>query len=172
MAAKEKRQKRKRAYPKSTCWIHIADGVPIQRRLLSNTWKHSTWDKHKVHNGFSLVPRVIQTVIYDSRERCRMLDASICMLFRERKIGKSMGCKSERKENKADIKLENPKEMGCGLLTCQLVSGRPETRMRNMVRRGRGIEGRSIGPEKFSLRRGPRANCTVSRSPLKSLPSV
>ena len=59
-----------------------------------------------------------------------------------------------------------------GLLTCQLVSGRPEICIRNIVRRGRGRAGRSVGPGKFSLRRGPRANCTVSRSPLKSLPSV
>lgn len=59
-----------------------------------------------------------------------------------------------------------------GLLTCQLVSGRPETNMRKIVRRGRGMLGRSGGPGKFSLRRGPRANWTVSRSPLKSLPSV
>ena len=65
-----------------------------------------------------------------------------------------------------------PVKKGLGLLTCQLVSGRPETIMRKMLRRGRGIPGRSIGPMKFSLRRGPRANCTVSRSPLKSLPSV
>lgn len=61
---------------------------------------------------------------------------------------------------------------GAGLLTCQLVSGRPETSMRKIVRRGRGILGRSIGPGMFSLRRGPRANCTVRRSPLKSLPSA
>lgn len=68
-----------------------------------------------------------------------------------------------------------PKGNGLGLvelLTCQLVSGRPEICIRNMVRRGRGAAGRSVGPGKFSLRRGPRANCTVSRSPLKSLPSV
>jgi hypothetical protein len=59
-----------------------------------------------------------------------------------------------------------------GLLTCQLVSGRPETSMRKIVRRGRGRLGRSIGLGIFSLRRGPRANWTVRRSPLKSLPSV
>ena len=61
---------------------------------------------------------------------------------------------------------------GLGLLTCQLVSGRPEICIRNMVRRGRGAVGRSGGPGKASLRRGPRANCTVRRSPLKSLPSA
>jgi hypothetical protein len=66
----------------------------------------------------------------------------------------------------------HPGRNGLGLLTCQLVSGRPEICIRNMVRRGRGTAGRSWGPGKFSLRRGPRANCTVSRSPLKSLPSV
>jgi hypothetical protein len=66
----------------------------------------------------------------------------------------------------------HPGRNGLGLLTCQLVSGRPEICIRNMVRRGRGTAGRSCGPGKFSLRRGPRANCTVSRSPLKSLPSV
>lgn len=66
-----------------------------------------------------------------------------------------------------------PKGEGGGLLTCQLVSGRPEICIRNMVRRGRGATGRSDGaPGKFSLRRGPRANCTVNLSPLKSLPSA
>lgn len=58
-----------------------------------------------------------------------------------------------------------------GLLTCQLVSGRPEIIIRKIVRRGRGRFGRSVGAGKFSLRRGPLANCTVRRSPLKSLPS-
>ena len=71
---------------------------------------------------------------------------------------------------KCDIREAKTNEVG--LLTCQLVSGSPETTMRKTVRRGRGILGRSIGPGKFSLRRGPRANCTVRRSPLKSLPSV
>ena len=86
---------------------------------------------------------------------------------------KSTGHGSTQEDDTTETeKPGNPKEMGCGLLTCQLVSGRPETSMRNMVRRGRGIGGRSIEPEKVSLRRGPRANCTVSRSPLKSLPSV
>lgn len=66
----------------------------------------------------------------------------------------------------------NPERNGRGLLTCQLVSGSPETIMRKIVRRGRGKAGRSVGPGKFSLRRGPRANCTVSRSPLKSEPST
>lgn len=62
---------------------------------------------------------------------------------------------------------------GGDLLTCQLVSGRPEICIRNMVRRGRGAIGRSDAtPGKVSLRRGPRANCTVNLSPLKSLPSV
>lgn len=50
------------------------------------------------------------------------------------------------------------RKMGRGLLTCQLVSGSPETNMRKIVRRGRGMFGRSIGPGRFSLRRGPRAN--------------
>lgn len=67
---------------------------------------------------------------------------------------------------------ENPGRNERGLLTCQLVSGRPEICIRKMVRRGRGTPGRSRGLGKFSLRRGPRANCTVSRSPLKSLPSA
>lgn len=58
-----------------------------------------------------------------------------------------------------------------GLLTCQLVSGSPETTIRKIVRRGRGALGRSVGAGKFSLRLGPLANCTVKRSPLKSLPS-
>lgn len=44
--------------------------------------------------------------------------------------------------------------------------------MRKIVRRGRGTLGRSVWPWKFSLWRGPRANCTVKRSPLKSLPSA
>jgi hypothetical protein len=57
-------------------------------------------------------------------------------------------------------------------LTCQLVSGSPEICMRKIVRRGRGKLERSGGPGKFSLWRGPRANCTVRRSPLKSVPSV
>jgi hypothetical protein len=57
-------------------------------------------------------------------------------------------------------------------LTCQLVSGSPDICMRNIVRRGRGKLVRSEGPGKFSLWRGPRANCTVRRSPLKSVPSM
>ena len=121
----------------------------------------------------SLIPRVIRTVIEDSRGKRWALNAPfICYPGRERYGNPWAAGPKGRRTNKRDIKPGNPKEMGCGLLTCQLVSGRPETRMRNMVRRGRGIEGRSMGPEKFSLRRGPRANCTVSRSPLKSLPSV
>lgn len=51
-----------------------------------------------------------------------------------------------------------PRGNGLGLLTCQLVSGRPEICIRNPVRRGRGTALRSGGPGKASLRRGPRAN--------------
>ena len=60
-------------------------------------------------------------------------------------------------------------ELGC--LTCQLVStGRFAILIRYGVRRGRGGT-RSLGV-KFSLRRDPRANCTMRRSPIKSEPSV
>ena len=41
-----------------------------------------------------------------------------------------------------------------GLLTCQLVSGRPEICIRNIVRRGRGRAGRSGGPREVLLAPG------------------
>lgn len=58
------------------------------------------------------------------------------------------------------------------VLTCQLVSaGRPVILIRNAVRLGRGAV--RSWRAKFSLRgRDPRANCTTSRSPMKSDPSA
>jgi len=54
-------------------------------------------------------------------------------------------------------------------LTCQLVStGRPEICIRKGVRLGRGAARSWCA--KLSLRRGPRANWTTKRSPMKSEP--
>lgn len=121
---------------------------------------------------------------WDTREGCfinsRSMGSSSQTNHPEKRIidwkKRHGSCEKKKKQEKSPGKYKrgpgHPERNGLGLLTCQLVSGRPEICIRNMVRRGRGTAGRSCGPGKFSLRRGPRANCTVSRSPLKSLPSV